>query len=547
MPSLPVTDLESLVGQADKALVKGEGLLEAATDMPATGFTSVDSSRFTQWHVVCVRLFESAGRGFEAYRNLFGTRVTRAFGDDVERGMGVLRGFRDEVDAQLRAARGFSGADELEALEGELGEVLRLDAKVAELLGRVGNTSDIPEELRREAISVAVEVGAARAAQSFGKRYADADFTGVLRGLRGTLLDRRQDALEAASDEGLAWLVLSSLYRREQESGISAASGLLEVASSCGFGDNETLHRAERALVDGGMAAIVGDGNDRMISLTSDGRDRLRQRRYGSGRRPVIESFEPTGGRTLDESHSPRTVVVLTALDVEFDAVLELLDSPRRERHPHGTRYMVGDSKGWKVAIVEAGTGDSRASLETERAIQHFSPELVVFLGVAGGIKDVSIGDVVVATKVYGYESGKDGSEFRPRPDVGEPSYRALQAARAVAGDLRRNGTRFRVFLKPIAAGEKVVASHDSETARFIRSNYGDAVAVEMEGRGFLVAASAREGVKYAVVRGISDLLDRKAESDADGSQERASANAASVLACLLDELVHDEPGLGPQ
>ncbi len=548
MPPLSATDLESLVSQFERALLKGEELLKTAKDMPATGFTSVDSGRFAQWHVVCVRLFESAGRGFETYRKLFGTRVTRALGGDIERGMGVLRGFKDELDEQLRAARGLDyGANELEGLERELGEFFRLDAKVAELLDRAGNASENPEELRSEAISVAVEVGSELAARSFGKQSADADVAGVLRGLRVTLLERRQKALETASDEGLAWLISSSLYRREQESGASAAAGLLEVARSCGFGDNETLHRAERALVDVGMAVVVDDGNDRRIALTSGGRDRLRRRRYGSGARPVIESFEPVGERRMEESGLPRRAVVLTALDVEFDAVSELLGSLRRERHPSGTRYTVGDSKGWKVAIVETGAGDSRASLETERAIQFFSPELVVFLGVAGGIKDVSIGDVVVATKVYGYESGKDESEFRPRPEVGEPSYPAIQAARAVAGDLRRDGADFRVFLKPIAAGEKVVASHDSDTARLIRQNYGDAVAVEMEGRGFLVAASASVEVKHVVVRGISDLLDRKAEADAGGSQERASANAASVLARLLDELAHDNPDVCPQ
>lgn len=51
------------------------------------------------------------------------------------------------------------------------------------------------------------------------------------------------------------------------------------------------------------------------------------------------------------------------------------------------------------------------------------------------------------------------------------------------------------------------------------------------------MAASARVGVNFVVIRGISDLLDGKAASDAAGSQEQASENAASVLARLLDEL----------
>jgi hypothetical protein len=42
------------------------------------------------------------------------------------------------------------------------------------------------------------------------------------------------------------------------------------------------------------------------------------------------------------------------------------------------------------------------------------------------------------------------------------------------------------VLVGPIEAGEKVVASSRKAAARLIKKNYGDTVAVEMEGRGFL-------------------------------------------------------------
>jgi parallel beta-helix repeat protein len=212
----------------------------------------------------------------------------------------------------------------------------------------------------------------------------------------------------------------------------------------------------------------------------------------------------------------------------------------------------------WDVTLVEIGAGNVKTAAEAERAMQHFRPRVLLFVGIAGGLKDVGVGDVVIATKVYGYESGKAESEFRPRPQAFGASYRLEQRARAEARKpdwLGRLGSpvgerKPRVLLGPIAAGEVVVASRASEISRFIQENYGDSLAVEMEGRGLLEAASINERVDALVIRGISDLLDKKAESDALGSQELAAAHASAfafeLLANIESDALQSVPVAGP-
>jgi nucleoside phosphorylase/tetratricopeptide (TPR) repeat protein len=199
----------------------------------------------------------------------------------------------------------------------------------------------------------------------------------------------------------------------------------------------------------------------------------------------------------------------------------------------------------WEVGIAQVGPGTATAAFEIDRAIDYFLPTVALFVGVAGGIKDVRIGDVVVATKVYGYELGKAvGQRFLPRPDIGESSHRLVQRAQAEARKndwmqrIRGNaGSTPQVFVGAIASGEKVVASTRSEIYRFLQSMYSDALAVEMEARGFLKATHANEYVQALIIRGISDLLIGKSKADASGTQDLAARHASAFAYEILSRL----------
>jgi nucleoside phosphorylase len=240
--------------------------------------------------------------------------------------------------------------------------------------------------------------------------------------------------------------------------------------------------------------------------------------------------------------------VILTALPVEYLAVRAHLSNLQEETHSQGTIYecgkFVANGQGWEVGIVEIGAGNSGAALEAERAISYFAPNVILFVGVAGGIKDVALGDVVASTKIYGYESGKAEQRFKPRPEIGLSAYSLEQRARAEArkGDWLQRLSFVpeltpRVFVAPIAAGEKVIASTQSEVFQFLHESYGDVIAVEMEGLGFLEAAQANQRVSAIVIRGISDLIYNKIEADQGGYQVIAVRHASAFAFELLAKL----------
>jgi len=244
----------------------------------------------------------------------------------------------------------------------------------------------------------------------------------------------------------------------------------------------------------------------------------------------------------------PRAVI-LTAIPLEYEAVKKHLTDVGECIHKKGDVYEMGKFNGayhdWEIGIVTVGAGNNTCAYKTERAIDYFNPEVILFVGIAGGIKDLSLGDVVAAEKAYGYESGKVSSTgFLVRPEVGKSSYQIFERAIAEARNetwkerlpIRYQRKKLKAITGAIAAGEKVLAEIRSEVYDLIYKSYNDTVAVEMEGSGFYTACHANENLQFLIVRGISDLLINKTETDTKGYQEIAARNASAFAFEVLSK-----------
>ncbi|PSL53373.1 nucleoside phosphorylase [Saccharothrix carnea] len=244
-------------------------------------------------------------------------------------------------------------------------------------------------------------------------------------------------------------------------------------------------------------------------------------------------------------------IVILTALPVEYDAVRAHLTDLRTHRHGAGTLFDTGflaSHPTCRIALAATGMGNLSAATLTERAVVEFAPAAMLFVGIAGGLRDrLDIGDVVVGTRVYAYQGGRsDDTGFRARPRAWDVSHRIEQ----VAGRVSREDRWFRaspdrdgeavpaVHFGPIAAGEVLLDSRRSDTAKQIDDHYNDAVAVEMESAGFALAGHLNNGIPTATIRAISDHADgHKYEADDAGSQVLAARNAAAFAVAVAGTL----------
>jgi nucleoside phosphorylase len=242
------------------------------------------------------------------------------------------------------------------------------------------------------------------------------------------------------------------------------------------------------------------------------------------------------------------TVVVLTALEVEFEAVTAHLEDLEVEREG-GTIFTVGSFRGehvnWRVAAVVSEAGAVNAAATAQRALARFTPHLALFVGIAGGLEEQGMawGKVVAATEISNYEWGADYQEFKLRPMGWRSAYSLRQEARHVkmankwperAKIPPLEGMELEAVVEPIAAGDKLVREKNSDTYQRVREQLERVVAVEMEGHGFLAALEQNQEVLGIVVRGISDLCYDKAEAEAAGTQLIAAANAAAFAFEIL-------------
>lgn len=243
-------------------------------------------------------------------------------------------------------------------------------------------------------------------------------------------------------------------------------------------------------------------------------------------------------------------IVVLTALNLEYDAIRAHLTDVRSRTDARGTWYEIGrlHAGPCRVAIILMGEGNLAAAALASHAVEQFMPKAVLLVGVAGGLKaDAALGDVVVATRIYAYHGGREETAgFRPRPQSWPISHAIDQVARAVArnnawidpspGDARAPAVHF----KPLVSGEVVLDSRVSPLATLIAQHYSDAIAIDMESAGVAEAAHRKDFHRVVTIRGISDAADGdKQHTDTAGWQQQAAVHAAAFAMALAERISH--------
>ena len=255
-------------------------------------------------------------------------------------------------------------------------------------------------------------------------------------------------------------------------------------------------------------------------------------------------------------------VLLVTAVPIETAAVLNL-------GYKWSTFILQGDSTIYRHTTIQLNDGVcnivhsqlpemgmTASAVHTTKAVLSLKPKFVIMTGIAAGLeKAANIGDIIVATDVWNYNSGKyieksdeDSVAAELLPDSKHINMDRATKDKLLATDFTRQliqiknsfqgiapSSPLNVFYGPMACGSAVVTSKD--VIDLVKSQARKVVGLDMESYGVYLACRdvCYPSVNAIVIKSISDFADRNKD---DSSQDYAAYTSTSFALYLIQNIL---------
>lgn len=192
-------------------------------------------------------------------------------------------------------------------------------------------------------------------------------------------------------------------------------------------------------------------------------------------------------------------VGILAAMDKEVALLLPLMEN-KKDINYDGVKALVGNIAHHDVCLMKCGIGKVNSALNSYRMIEHFSPDLIINSGVAGGADaSMKIGSLLVATEAAYHDvwcgPGTKWGEMDGMPSRFVLDEMVVERSKSLPGS-----DSFRYGL--IASGDCFISK--VEEIEHIKSIYPDALACDMESAS-IAQTCMMCNVPFAVLRVVSD------------------------------------------
>lgn len=221
------------------------------------------------------------------------------------------------------------------------------------------------------------------------------------------------------------------------------------------------------------------------------------------------------------------TIGIIAAMEEEIEHLIEKMEN-KIENIKFNMCFYTGELMKRKVIIVKSGIGKVNAAMCTTILIECFKPDIIINVGVAGGLfKELCPGDVVIGSDLiqydvdatcFGYKIGqvpKLNQRFLCDEKLIE---KALISAKSLKNIKYVKGT--------IVTGDKFINS--KKDVEFLVNEF-NGYACEMEGASIAQVCSI-SNVPFVIIRSISDNGNTGAKIDYEKFKKIAIENSMVII-----------------
>ena len=218
---------------------------------------------------------------------------------------------------------------------------------------------------------------------------------------------------------------------------------------------------------------------------------------------------------------------IIGAMDIEVESLKRLLQNVRKEKISN-IEFFSGKIGENEAVIAKCGVGKVFAAICAQTMVMHFKPDVIVNIGVAGGLsKTLHIGDIVIADSVAQHDMDTTalGDERGFLSEIGLIKIPAdSRILNALEDACRYAGINYEIGT--IASGDEFVSSANKK--QLIKDTFS-AKACEMEGAAIGQVCFVNK-VPFGVLRAISDGANDGANMDFAEFAKASAENSAKVI-----------------
>lgn len=223
---------------------------------------------------------------------------------------------------------------------------------------------------------------------------------------------------------------------------------------------------------------------------------------------------------------------ILGAMEEEITPLLEILKDYKEIKYANNSYYLANFGQ-HELILAYSKIGKVNSTLSAAVMIEKFGAQVLLFTGVAGALKSLKIGDLLVATKLcqydlditaFGHPLGfVPGNEIFIKTDE-----KLNELAKQVANELGK-----KLAFGTIATGDEFICD-ESKKNKIVQ--VFDAEACEMEGASVALVCDALK-VPCFVLRAMSDEAGEKAEFDFDEFVVNSAKISAEFVLKMCEKL----------